>query len=77
MLMTNATQPTKQSLDWVERDLITLKDVASRLNASDILTKQTGPMLFALHVDNLSPVGFPHHKFPVFSHLLLYWLPPR
>ena len=64
LLMANAAQPTKQSrhidireyalLDWVERDLITLEDVSSGLNASDILTKQTGPILFARHVDNLS-----------------------
>jgi hypothetical protein len=64
LLMASAAQPTKQSrhidireyalLDWVERDLIALEDVASGLNASDILTKQTGPLLFARHVDNLT-----------------------
>jgi hypothetical protein len=64
LLMASAAQPTKQSrhidireyalLDWVERDLISLEDVASGLNASDILTKQTGPLLFARHVDNLT-----------------------
>jgi hypothetical protein len=64
LLMASAAQPTKQSrhieirhyalLDWVERDLVSLEDVASGLNSSDILTKQTGPLLFARHVDNLS-----------------------
>ena len=64
LLMANAAQPTKQSrhidirnyalLDWVERDLVSLEDVASGLNSSDILTKQTGPLLFARHVDNIS-----------------------
>ena len=64
LLMASAAQPTIQSrhieirtyalLDWVERDLVSLEDVASGLNSSDILTKQTGPLLFARHVDNLS-----------------------
>ena len=63
LLMASAAQPTKQSrhieirnyalLDWVERDLVTLEDVASGLNSSDILTKQTGPLLLACHVDNI------------------------
>ena len=64
LLMASAAQPTKQSrhidireyaiLDWVERDLITLEDVASGLNTSDVVTKQTGGILFARHVDNLT-----------------------
>ena len=64
LLMASAAQPTKQSrhieirhyalLDWVECDLVSLEDVASGLNSSDILTKQTGPLLFARHVDNIS-----------------------
>ena len=58
LLMASAAQPTKQSrhieiriyalLDWVERDLVTLEDVTSGLNSSDILTKQTGPLLLAM-----------------------------
>ena len=64
LLMASAAQPTKQSrhieicnyalLDWVKRDLVSLEDVVSGLNSSDILTKQTGPLLFAHHVDNIS-----------------------
>jgi len=59
-----AAQPTKQTRhidirhcalnDWVERDLVTLEDCASGLNASDLATKQTGGILFARHLDNIS-----------------------
>jgi hypothetical protein len=80
LLMANAAQPTKQSrhidireyalLDWVERDLITLEDIASGLNASDILTKQTGPLLFARHVDNLAGrVPPPYVGHPALAHV--------
>jgi hypothetical protein len=31
-----------------------IEDIASGLNTSDIMTKQTGRPLFARHVDNLS-----------------------
>ena len=64
LLMAHAGQPTKQSrhidirhyalTDWVERDLIALEDVASGLNAADVVTKQTGGILFARHVDNIT-----------------------
>jgi hypothetical protein len=64
LLMSRAAQPTKQTRhidirhyalnDWVERDLIILEDCASGLNASDIATKQTGGILFARHLDNIS-----------------------
>ena len=64
LLMAHASQPTKQSrhidirhyalFDWVERDLIAIEDIASNLNAADIVTKQTGPILFARHVDNIT-----------------------
>ena len=62
-MMATAGQPTRQSrhidirhyavLDWVERDLLTLEDVPSRLNCSDSLTKQTGTTLFHEHLDVL------------------------
>ena len=63
--MAHGSQPTKQSrhneirhyyalLDWVEHDLIAIKDIASNLNAADVVTKQTGPILFACHVDNIT-----------------------
>jgi hypothetical protein len=64
LLMAHAGQPTKQShhidiwhyalTDWVEHDLIALEDVASGLNAADAVTKQTGGILFAQHVDNIT-----------------------
>jgi hypothetical protein len=64
LLTASAAQPTKQSrhididkyaiLDLVERDLITLADVASGLTISDVITKQTGGILFARHVNNLT-----------------------
>jgi hypothetical protein len=65
LLMSRAAQPTKQTRhieirhyalnDWVERDLVSLEDCASGLNASDdIVTKQTGGILFARHLDNIS-----------------------
>jgi hypothetical protein len=41
-------------LDWVDCDLLALEDVASGLNAADIITKQTGSILFARHLDNIS-----------------------
>jgi hypothetical protein len=64
LLMSRAAQPTKQTRhieirqyalnDWVERDLVSLADCASGLNASDLATKQTGGILFARHLDNIS-----------------------
>ena len=64
LLMSRAAQPTKQSRhidirhyalnDWVERDLVTLEDCPSGLNASDLATKQIGGILFARHLDNIS-----------------------
>jgi hypothetical protein len=64
LLMAHAGQPTKQSrhidirhyalTDWVERDLVALEDVASGLNAADAITKQTGGILFARHLDNIT-----------------------
>jgi hypothetical protein len=66
LLMAHASQPTKQShhtdirhyalLDRFDRDLdlIAIKDIASNLNAADIVTKQTGPILFACHVDSIT-----------------------
>ena len=64
LLMAHAGQPTKQSrhidirhyelTDWVECDLIALEDVASGLNAADAVTKQTGGILFARHVDDIT-----------------------
>ena len=64
LLMAHAGQPTKQSrhidihhyalIDWVECDLIALEDVASGPNAADAVTKQTGDILFARHVDNIT-----------------------
>jgi hypothetical protein len=64
LLMAHAGQPTRHSrhidirhyalLDWVDCDLLALEDVASGLNAADIITKQTGSILFARHLDNIS-----------------------
>ena len=62
--MANAGQPTKQSwhidnphyalTDWVECDLVALDDVASGFNAADAIAKQTGGILFAHHLDNIT-----------------------
>jgi hypothetical protein len=64
LLMAHAGQPTKHSrhidirhyalTDWVERDLVALEYVASGLNAADAITKQTGGILFARHLDNIT-----------------------
>ena len=40
--------------DWVERNLVALEDIASGLNATDAITKQTGGILFAQHLDNIT-----------------------
>ena len=37
--------------EWVERDLIKLERVATKLNLADHFTKQLGPLLFHRHVD--------------------------
>ena len=62
--MAHAGQPTKQSrhidirhyalTDWVERDLVALEDVPSGFNAADAITKQTGGILFARHLDTIT-----------------------
>lgn len=64
LLLANAGQPTKHSrhiaireyalLDWVERDLIAMESISTALNASDIVTKQLGRILFHRHWDNVS-----------------------
>jgi hypothetical protein len=80
LLMASAAIPTKQSrhidireyaiLDWVERDLITLEDVASGLNTSDVVTKQTGGILFTRHVNNLTGRLPPEYTFSFLSSFL-------
>ena len=85
LLTASAAQPTKQSrhidireyaiLDLVERDLITLANVASGLTTSDVITKQTGGILFARHVNNLTgrlPPPYIHYHVPVPD--LLLWV---
>jgi hypothetical protein len=75
LLMSRAAQPTKQTRqidirhyalnDWVERDLVTLEDCASGLNASDLATKHTGGILFARHLDNISAQLLPSYVLPI------------
>ncbi len=87
LLMSRAAQPTKQSRhieirhyalnDWVERDLVSLEDCASGLNASDIATKQTGGILFARHLDNISGRLIPSYVLHVPSCTTLSSLLPQ
>jgi hypothetical protein len=61
LLMANAQQPTKRTRhmdiktfvlqQWVERDLITLKRIATADNYADVMTKATGRILFYRHMD--------------------------
>ena len=63
LMMANAGQPTKRTrhidirhfalLDWVERDLVILERVETAANASDVLTKATGRIIFHRHYDTL------------------------
>ncbi len=59
--MANSEKPTSRTrhmdlkynvlCEWVERDLIKLERVATKLNLADHFTKQLGPLLFHRHVD--------------------------
>ena len=59
--MANAQKPTSRTrhmdvkynvlCEWVERDLIVLERVDTKLNLADHFTKQLGPLLFHRHVD--------------------------
>ena len=61
LLMANAQQPTKRTRhmdikhfslqDWVKRDLIRLKRIATNDNYSDVMTKATGRVIFYRHVE--------------------------
>ncbi len=58
--MTQALKPTKRTrhvnsrffaiLDWVQTDQIVIKKVDTSDNASDVLTKATGQIIFYRHV---------------------------
>ena len=59
--MANSQKPTSRTrhmdlkynvlCEWVDRDLITLERVATKLNLADHFTKQLGPLLFHRHAD--------------------------
>ena len=61
LLMANAQQPTKRTRhmdikhfsiqDWVKRDLIRLKRIATNDNFSDVMTKATARVLFYRHME--------------------------
>jgi hypothetical protein len=61
LMMGNAQQPTRRTrhlelkkfalLDWIQKDLIFMKQIATHDNCSDGLTKQTGRQLFYRHFD--------------------------
>ena len=61
LLMANAQQPTKRTrhmdikhfslLDWVERDLLLLKEISTSDNAADAMTKMLPKQLFYRHFD--------------------------
>ena len=61
LLMANAQQPTKRTRhmdikhfsiqDWVKRDLIRLRRIATNDNFSDVMTKATGRVLFYRHME--------------------------
>ena len=61
--MANAQKPTPRTrhmdirfkvlAEWVERDLVQLARVDTKLNLADHFTKQLGPLLFRRHVDYL------------------------
>jgi hypothetical protein len=63
LLMPNAQQPTRQTrhmdikhfflLDWVQQDLLLLKEISTSDNAADHLTKLLGPQLFNRHVNTI------------------------
>jgi hypothetical protein len=40
--------------DWTERNVIALMECASNVNASDMLTKKVGKILFARHNEHIS-----------------------
>lgn len=61
--MANAQQPTRRTrhmdikkfalLDWVESDLIILRDIKTAENAADGMTKILGRQLFVRHADTM------------------------
>ena len=61
--MTQALKPTKRNrhvdssyfanLDWVQTDQIMVKKIDTSDNASDVLTKATGQILFYWHNDTI------------------------
>lgn len=61
--MTKAMKPTKRTrhvdsrffaiLDWVQTDQILVKKIDTSDNASDVLTKPTGRIIFYRHNDTL------------------------
>ena len=61
LMMANAQQPTKRTrhmdikhfslLDWVERDLLILRDISTNDNAADAMTKMLPRQLFYRHFD--------------------------
>ena len=61
--MTKALKPTKRTrhvdsrffaiLDWVQTDQILIKKIDTADNASDVLTKATGRIIFYRHNDTI------------------------
>lgn len=63
LLMANAQQPTRRTrhldikkfalLDWVEQDLLILRNITTSDNAADTFTKSLGKQLFYRHIDTI------------------------
>ena len=69
-MMADAGKPTQRTrhidirhfalLDWVERDLIRLEQISTKLNTADVLTKSTPRIIFHRHNDILMGKLSPH-----------------
>ena len=71
-MMVDSEKPTQQMrhiniqhfalLNWVERDLVRLEKISTKLNTADILTKSTPCIIFHCHnniiIGKLSPQSF-------------------
>ena len=72
LLMGNAQQPTRRTkhmdlknfalLDWIERDLLIMKRIASPDNYTDPLTKPMGKELHACHNEYLLGKNIPKYS---------------
>ena len=69
--MANSQQPTRQTRhmdikafalqDWVERDLLLLKQISTNDNDSDVMTKATDRTIFYRHTEYIMGIVIPEY----------------